>query len=334
MHQLIAGLPDLEFSLFTLSPSADQPLRYELPDNVREHRDIVISTKPKSTRKLKKKKQVFSEIAAVHRELTNAVAPSLEQTFELLPEGHFMSSEVFDDPSSWKMIVDRYTLKNPVYPFSDFFWAWKGSHDMLFTVLAAIPPEADIYHAVSTGYAGLAAVAAKIRRKKPYILTEHGLYHKEREMEIHRVKFIRGYQRDMWTNIYTSLSRISYRYADKIISLFEYNRRRQIELGAPEDRSLVIPNGIDTSLFSRVLRKEKEGFHIGLVGRVVPIKDIKTFISTAKIVSEFIPDSIFHCIGPTDEDTGYFEDCKMLVQSMKLTDRFHFTGRQDVRNCA
>jgi len=70
---------------------------------------------------------------------------------------------------------------------------------------------------------------------------------------------------------------------------------------------------------------------VGLVGRVVPIKDIKTFISACRITADLIPDSHFYCIGPTDEDPGYFEDCRMLVENLKLKDCFHFTGRADVR---
>jgi glycosyltransferase involved in cell wall biosynthesis len=233
--------------------------------------------------------------------------------------------------TGWRMITARNQVKNPAYPFADYFWAWKSAHDMMFAMLAQPLPEADLYHAVSTGYAGLGAVAAKIRRGRPYLLTEHGLYHKEREMEIRRTPFLRGYQRDMWIGIYNNLSRLSYRYADLIVALFEHNRRLQAELGAPQDKTRVIPNGIDVAYYRAVIRKPRAGYHVGLVGRVVPIKDIKTFISTAKLLSETIPDARFYCIGPTDEDEAYFEDCRTLVHSLRLSDRFQFTGRQDVR---
>jgi polysaccharide biosynthesis protein PelF len=64
---------------------------------------------------------------------------------------------------------------------------------------------------------------------------------------------------------------------------------------------------------------------------VVPIKDVKTFILMARIVGETIPDARFHCVGPFDEDPAYYEDCRVLVQSFHLEDRFHFAGKQDVR---
>ena len=331
VHQLISDSPAIDFAVFSLSPAADQPLRYQLPRNVREHVDIVISRRGRSRGRPKKIGSVFESIRSVHAHLQTGTAPALEEMIAGLPEGYFLYQDAIKNEIGWEMITTHNRRHNPVYPFADYFWSWKSAHDMIFTTLGARLPRADIYHAVSTGYAGLAACVAKIKTGKPYILTEHGLYHKEREMEIKRASFVRGYQRDMWTNIYYGLSRLSYSYADLIIALFEYNRQRQLELGADKDKTRVIPNGIDVERFAAVVRERREGFHVGLVGRVVPIKDIKTFITAAKIISETIGEARFYCIGPTDEDEAYFEDCKLLVKSFRLEDRFEFTGRQDVR---
>ncbi len=328
VHQLIGELEDIDFVLFTISPAADQPVHYELADNVVAHHDLMLS-QPRSSKKRAPDKKLISKIKSIHDSLFAGSMPDISALIKEIPEGHSLYSEAMGSPAAWEMITSRSQLKNPAYPFADYFWAWKSAHDMIFTILAAAMPEADLYHAVSTGYAGLAAVNAKIRLDKPFILTEHGLYHKEREMEIRKTPFIRGYQRNMWINIYNTLSRMCYRYADLIIALFEHNRRLQLELGAPEQKTRVIPNGVDTVRFM-VKREKREGFHVGLVGRVVPIKDIKTFISMARIISDDIPEACFHCIGPTDEDEAYYEDCKILVKSLRLQEKFKFTGRQNV----
>ena len=330
VDELIQELVDIDFILFTISPEAEQPLRYTLRENVVEHVDLVLSEPPHSKKRPGKKKSLLEEIEKIHKFLDLESPPVLDDLISRMPEGYFLHRDAMNSQIGWEMITSHNRKKNPVYPFSDYFWAWKSAHDMMFNILGARLPEADIYHAVSTGYAGLAGLAAKIRKHKPFLLTEHGLYHKEREMEIKRARFIWGYQRDMWIKVYNNLSRLSYRYADLIISLFELNRRKQLEMGAPEDKTRVIPNGIDVSRYSSVNRTKRDGFHVGLVGRVVPIKDIKTFISSAKIISSLIPEATFYCIGPTDEDPGYFEDCKILVNSFRISDRFHFTGRQDV----
>ena len=331
VHDLIQSLPEIEFSLFTISPEKDQQLRYTLPSNVTEHIDIVLTETKKSVKKIKNKKELFKQIKMIHSKLSDKTVPDIENLFKQMPEGYFLYSDAVTSEPGWELITGKNQKKNPLYPFSDYFWAWKSAHDMLFTTIGSTPPDADIYHSVSTGFAGIAALAAKSRRKKPFLLTEHGLYHKEREMEIRKTKYIRGYQRDMWVNIYNSISRLCYKNADRTTALFEENRLKQLELGAPADKTFVIPNGIDIERFS-IKRKPRKGFHVGLIGRVVPIKDIKTYIATAKLVLDKIPDACFYCIGPTDEDPEYYKDCKLLVNSLRITDHFIFTGRQDVLN--
>jgi glycosyltransferase involved in cell wall biosynthesis len=328
IQELIKEIPQVDFVLFTISPEPDQEMRYELPENVVGHRDIVISQVNRSRGGPSRRRSLAETIRRAH----DSSFSRFEELIEKLPAEGLSTADLLRTDIGWDMLVRQNQRRNPVYPFTDYFWSWKSSHEMMLTVLGADLPEADLYHAVSTGYAGLTASAAKVRRGKPFLLTEHGLYHKEREMEISRASYVRGYQKDMWTKIYNRLSQLSYQQADLIISLFEYNRRMQIELGAREEKTLIIPNGIDTRRYAAVERKKRQGFHVGLVGRVVPIKDIKTFISVARIVASYIPDASFYCIGPTDEDPEYFEDCQRLVKSLKMNGSFHFTGRADVRD--
>lgn len=330
VHDLIQNLEDIEFSLFTISPAAGQPLRYQLPDNVIEHTDIVLSEKPARVKKTVKKRSLFSRIQAFHGVSEQGGVPDITALLSLMPEGYDISRDATAKAKGWEIIEHRNRRSNPFYAFSDYFWAWKSSHELMFRVLAASPPRADVYHAVSTGFAGLAALAAKIRLGKPFFLTEHGLYHKEREMEIRKANFVRGYQRDMWIRLYNAISRHCYRHADMVTTLFERNREYQLSLGADPSVTLVTPNGIDVERFSSIVREQKPGFHVGLVGRVVPIKDIKTFIAAAKILADARDDITVHCIGPTDEDPAYYEECKALVKSLRIEDRFVFTGRQNV----
>jgi len=330
VHDLIRGMPEIDFVLFSISPETDQTLKYELPENVVEHKDIVLSEIRKSRAKIRNRKKVLQLIRTMHQNFNSKSKVDMGEMIERMPEDYFAYYDSVNSDIGWDMISQSNRRNNPMYSFSDYFWAWRSSHNMIFTILGSSPPEADIYHAVSTGYAGLISIVAKLRYSKPFLLTEHGLYHKEREMELRKATFIRGYQRDMWIKIYNGLSRMAYQYCNVSTSLFEHNRQISMELGASEDKSLVIPNGIDIERYSSVTREKREGFHVGLVGRVVPIKDIKTFITMAKIVHAKIPEAVFHCIGPTDEDPGYFEDCKRLVENFNLKEVFLFTGRQNV----
>jgi glycosyltransferase involved in cell wall biosynthesis len=330
VHDLITGLPNIEFILYTISPKKNLPLRYGLPDNIVDHKDIVISEHKKSKPMKFGKKKLLAEIESFHSIFRAGKIPFLEKAVTMMKDGYFLYKDSVTSDTGWKMVIESNAKNNPVYKFSDYFWSWKAAHDMMFTIIGSRPQKADIYHAISTGYAGLAAMVGKIATGKAFLLTEHGLYHKEREIEIKRADFVRGYHKDMWVSMYNTMSKLSYTYADMIISLFEYNRQKQIEMGAPEKKTIVIPNGIDVEKFSSIARKKKDGFHVGLVGRVVPIKDIKNFILACKIISDMVPEARFYCIGPTDEDPTYYVECKALVNSFRLEKVFEFTGRQDV----
>jgi hypothetical protein len=232
VHDLIQGMPEIDFVLFSISPNNKQTLKYELPENVVEHKDIVLSEIKKSRKKIKGKVKTLKLIKKMHVDFKSKAHTDMDELLSGIPEGSYLYDDAVYSDIGWGMLGTANVKNNPMYPFSDYFWAWRSSHNMIFTVLGAEPPVADIYHAVSTGYAGLIALAAKIRHNKPFLLTEHGLYHKEREMELRKARFLRGYQRDMWIKIYNSLSRMAYHHSDVSTSLFEYNRRIQIELGA------------------------------------------------------------------------------------------------------
>jgi glycosyltransferase involved in cell wall biosynthesis len=330
VQELIGGTPEVDFFLYTISPRRDQASKYVLPPNVVGQRDIVINERQRIRSRPRGRRTLLAELRAMHEVLRCRSVPDLSGVLRRMPAGYFLYDDSCASEIGWRMIVSGNLRHNPIYPFAEYFWSWKSAHDMIFTVLGAEPPEADLYHAVSTGYAGLAALCAHLRTGKPFLLTEHGLYHKEREMEIKRASFVKGYQRDLWIQIYNGISRLCYRNADRVISLFEYNRRRQIEMGADEKRAVVIPNGIDLPRFGSVRRERREGFHVGLVGRVVPIKDIKMFVRVCRVVLEAMPDVLFEVIGPTDEDTAYYEECLDLAKALGVEKRCVFTGPRNL----
>ncbi|HUX38332.1 MAG TPA: GT4 family glycosyltransferase PelF [Rectinemataceae bacterium] len=329
VHELIGGLPDIEFSLFTMSPKADQQPRYTLHANVKETVDVVL-TKAQGSVGLKNDRRRVRGILEAHRDMFEKRSPDLAALVGKIPEGVSIRRESVLDRTAWRFIIGQNRSRNPIYAFADYFWAWKSSHDLIFNALGAVPPKADIYHSLSTGFAGLAALAAARRHGKPFILTEHGLYHKEREIEIRKASFVRGYQRDLWIGIYNSIARLCYENAGLCTSLFEENRGYQLELGATPERTVVIPNGVDTARFAVERRPRARGRHVGFVGRIVPIKDVKTFIGAAKIVLESVPDAEFHLVGPEDEDPDYAEDCHRLAEDLGIAKYLHFVGRANV----
>lgn len=59
VHDLIKGMPEVDFLLFSISPEEEQTLKYELPANVVEHKDILLSEKRKIRGKMKNRKKLW-----------------------------------------------------------------------------------------------------------------------------------------------------------------------------------------------------------------------------------------------------------------------------------
>jgi len=82
-------------------------------------------------------------------------------------------------------------------------------------------------------------------------------------------------------------------------SLFMASTTRPSTAGAPrQERLRVIPNGIDADRFALMERACDPACPlVALIGRVVPIKDIKTFIRAAALVLAEMPEVRFAILG-------------------------------------
>ncbi|MEK6626312.1 MAG: GT4 family glycosyltransferase PelF, partial [Bdellovibrionota bacterium] len=146
---------------------------------------------------------------------------------------------------------------------------------------------------------------------------------------------ISHYFKTWWTRLFNFLGKLSYHHADIITTLFRGNQIRQMEYGASLSKMQIIPNGISLQAFSpdRMMLKAPESRPvIGMVGRIVSIKDVKTFIKSLLVVKERISNFEAYLIGPYEEDPDYFEECKKLITLLDLDDNVIFTGKANVHD--
>jgi glycosyltransferase involved in cell wall biosynthesis len=199
---------------------------------------------------------------------------------------------------------------------------------------------------VSTGYAGFLAAMLHWKTGRPLVLTEHGIYTKERKIDLfhsewireHRDPFARdpveiGYLRQLWIRFFESLGRMCYQACDDIITLYEANRARQIADGAAAERTRTVPNGVDLARLAPLRAMRSAGPPppvICLLGRVVPIKDVKTFIRALHVAARRIPQIEGWIAGPQDEDPSYAEECRLLAESIGVGGRLKFLGFQRI----
>ncbi|MCX8115258.1 MAG: GT4 family glycosyltransferase PelF [Burkholderiaceae bacterium] len=366
VNQIIRGFPQLRFgAIFLGSRRADYgELKYPLPDNLvhlechylHEHANEDYQPAPADG-----DAEAFARVASLHERYREARAArgsaaeagqAIEREFAaLLPQmraGGALDERAFlHSRESWRMISDNYRARCTDPSFVDYFWTIRIMHAPVWRLLAIADraPRARVLHTISTGYAGFLGALLRHIQGAPLLLSEHGIYTKERKIDLFQSTWIRdnrgvferrggevAYFKDLWIRFFEALGRSCYAASSRIVALYEANRRRQIADGAPEERTLAIPNGIDLERFAKLreLRPADPPPVLCLIGRVVPIKDVKTFIRAMRSVVARIPDAQAWIAGPEDEDPEYARECRLVVESLKLEEHVKFLGFQKV----
>lgn len=357
IHQIISGMPEVTFELLFIGGSRQHygGMRYELPANVSGLTCYYLEDAWESRRGHRQEgpRAALEQAEQLHSSFKSG-CPRDADLFALLDlvaaEKPAIAHEDFlFSMAAWDSIVRSYEAHCTDPSFLNYFWTVRSMHAPVF-LLAEVarktrPPP--IIHSISTGYAGL--VGAMLKTQNPgstLILSEHGIYTKERKIDLSQADWIQepdgdfepgltddvGYIRQMWIRFYQQVGRITYEAANPIISLYGGNRERQIADGAKEERTRVIPNGISLAPFESALasRPEEMPLVVGFIGRVVPIKDVKTFLRAMRMICSVLPDAQGWIVGPTEEDEDYASECRGLVASLGLAANVKFLGFQKV----
>jgi len=361
VKQIIEGMPHLTFSIIFLGANDgeyDEPA-YDIPENVIHielhfllESDVISENKKKPFWKIEQSKtKQFSLNDELHTMLStsegvidNDVAKSFANL--LIGKGAITENELKHSKLAWNTIKTKYEEAPEGLDFNHFFWTIRAMHSPLFTLarIADNGPQANLYHSVSTGYAGFLGSLLSTQTNAPLIISEHGIYTKERELDLAQVDWIpeeldpfkvglndnMNYLRRIWIRFFQSLGRMSYASANEIYTLYNGNRIRQIADGAAESKLTIVPNGVNVDRFRKIRRAPDAQVPpvLALIGRVVPIKDIKNFIRAMRIVKAKVPNAEGWLVGPQDEDPDYTRECKLLVDSLDLGNCVKFLGFQ------
>ena len=359
IHNLISALPEKTFHILFLgiAPEVEYSPSYELPENVigidilyaQDFREEKMRAQAPTHGDRKAKKAAWEIVERFHEEIMSGPdIPLFAEVYAAAGDRRTRSlslDDLFTSERSWELITNLYRKDGRNASFVDYFWTWRFTHLPLFQMMQEELPPARLYHTVSTGYAGFLAVLAKKRLGVPMIITEHGIYTRERSIEIaqaewiyveqaqdYRLRRTHGFLKQWWINMFRWMSRLCYQEADRIITITQVNQPFQLADGADPAKMSVIPNGIKLERYALVRdsRRAVDEFVIGFVGRVVPIKDVKTFIRALRIAVAEVTNLKAYIIGPTTEDPEYFAECERLIDLMGLGDHIAFTGPADV----
>ena len=363
VHQVISAMPDVRFAIVFVGAERRQAgkKKYEMPANIVSLQEVFLYDPEKadarSSRldgvKLEKAHERLEVLLSAERKRKDSRELEYFATAALASLGEVAGSGVtFENfwrhPSTWESVSRFYQSHFSEASFIDFFWSARFLIQPLWKLLKLAPvlPRARVYHSVSTGYAGLLGALAGRRTGAAFLLSEHGIYVRERIAELLHAEWTprpgapcASESRDvspfrkLWIDFFVAIGVYAYHSAAEIVSLFEKNAGFQVEFGAPEERIRVIPNGVALPRYEpiRSHRREKRRENpdrtvIGFLGRVVAIKDVKTLIRAARIVAGTVPGAQFLIVGPTDEEPGYFQECEQIVAGAGLRQTVRFTG--------
>jgi glycosyltransferase involved in cell wall biosynthesis len=358
VHDIVRSLPELTFSLVHIGakPGAYGAPRYELPPNITgldEHYCYDHARTRAEQRAAESWWRFWPRLRGrrrgVPRMLTALRRLHLEdsvddQLLDDLAANDLSVSELLHGDAAFDVITEIAHARAPRAPFLEFFWHFRSMHVPLLRLLGAEMPAAGVYHSVSTGYAGAVAAVASRRTKRPMLLTEHGIYARERDIELQRASWISEREaeadlrvpirsssalRRFWSRFFVRLSQIAYHQARRIVTLSMVNLRKQLDDGAARERTMIVPNGVDVDALDAseapAARPLDTPLRVGFVGRVVHIKDVLTFIRACDLALRETPIAV-EVIGPTDEDPAYMQRCRALVETLGRTNEIRFVG--------
>ena len=336
IHSLINSFPNHEFIVLAVIANRENSGKfvYELPDNLTEVHEVYLDDVDwgKANKADRRSMLNKSEYMAVRNMLLDKNI-DWNIIFDLFQKKKFSINDFLMGADFLNIAKECYKLKYSQIVFSDFLWTLRSMYLPIFHVLKSDIPRADLYHCVATGYSGVLGSLGKYLYGSGLLISEHGIYTREREEEIIKAQWVAGIYKNIWIEQFKKMSNIAYKSADKVTSLYEHARELQIELGCPADKTIVTPNGINTERLSDIPGKkpEDEGFvNVGAILRVTPIKDVKTMIQAFSFAKKTAPNLKLWIMGPCDEDEEYARECFEMVENLGVKDII-FTGRIDVR---
>jgi glycosyltransferase involved in cell wall biosynthesis len=352
-HELIQMQSHLSFVIVSLmAPGVEPELKFILPANVIGIRNVTLQElhkgAPARTLNTAQQETLFGALEAPLMNLQSDA--SLQDLMAIIsalaPHRAILGSDILlNSDAAWGMLRRMYDAMMPESSFLDYFWSWRVLFGGLYSILQFDLPQASVYHALCTGYAGVTLARAHIETGRPCIVTEHCIYTNERRIEIASADWLDDQStmsltvtgqntkrslKDFWIDTFRSYSKLCYEASSKVLTLYEGNQSFQRADGAAEHKLAVIPNGIDVERYGSITNRTDKRAAVALIGRVVPVKDVKTYIKAIGLLHQRFPDLQAYIIGPTDEDPLYFGECEAMIAHLGLKENIIFTGKVNV----
>jgi glycosyltransferase involved in cell wall biosynthesis len=346
-EQLIRGIPEYRWDVVALTVDGSERSVFTAPDNLdRVHSLPLWGERPDGRRPRRGRPgtpfseayEVFLRALVTPQEAAGSADSAVNRSMFLLAlRGLYEYAADGGDLSAALLSNDALTMalntwndlragdgQPPLTVADALEAAWLIEH--MLRPLSATPVEADIVHSSMNGLATLVGMAAKWRHGTPLVMSEHGIYLRERYIAYLHHKAPHAV-RVLVLSFFRSLAGAAYLITDVLAPHSMYNRRWQLHNGADPDRMWTMYNGVEPDEFPAAV-SEPAVPTISFMGRVDPLKDLHTLIRAFALVRKQIPAARLRIFGGTPQvNKIYHESCQRLIDELGLTDAAVLEGR-------
>lgn len=342
--QLITGLTDHEFVTVTLV--GDQRRRvWDVPANVTSVQLVPVWDPPKRAPlrgRRAEAKRVSELMETLWRIALSARAPGndidaalrVEEASKVLQalsrtQGHCLLTTLSKVNTaavilhSWNSISVQ-TSTTPKMTLSEAAQTASLANRVI-AVLDTEWPQVDVTHASSSGPSSLIGLARKWNHGTPLILTEHGIYLRERYLALGDLA-LPWTVRAAFGLLMRLISEVTYAEANVLAPVSQFNAKWERKLGAPSEQVTLLYNGVHAATY-REIETEPDVPTVSFVGRIDPLKDLHNLVAGFKLVRKVVPQAKLRIFGPVPkENHQYYADLLGFVNEQGLKESVSFEG--------
>ncbi|NUY79909.1 GT4 family glycosyltransferase PelF [Flavobacterium sp. MAH-1] len=353
-HMLCSDVSNANYSLYSINADFETKPKYELSDNVKDVVQVPLWSplEPQEMINYGKKFHKFVERKENTNDtnIENIFLPIFERLIKTIyaanPEAEDMDDVIFDMWRYFQKNDYKKTMRSKQvwdafrYLMHDIIVADKDEEATLYDLTVAmrwiyrflIPlsidvPKADLTHLTLSGFPVIPALVLKYKYGTPMIVTEHGVFIRERLIAINASEYS-FFLKKMLIKFSEAITSLVYHKADRILSVNKFNMIWEKMYGADPNKIDVIYNGIDHKLF---VPKAKPEHLVGTptvvaAARIFELKDIITMIKSCAVVKQVIPNVKYLVYGDNNAVPEYTAECNKLISELGLEDNFILAG--------
>ncbi|MFI5908206.1 GT4 family glycosyltransferase PelF [Dactylosporangium sp. NPDC051541] len=328
--QLLRGLPDYRWDMVALTVDGSERELWPRPENL----DRVVQIPLWAAGARRRASRPGSAFRASYPAfLTSLVTPldphpekaaversrfvlALRGLYEYAADGGDLGAALTSNDALHTMTETWHGLRADGLVLADAVQAASLIEHML-RPLSAPPVRADVVHTSMNGLSVLVGMAAKWRHGTPVLMSEHGIYLRERYLAYldqdapHAVKVL-------VLSFFRALAGAGYLISDALAPHSSYNRRWQLRNGAPVERMWTMYNGVSPESFPAAEEEPAEPTVV-FVGRIDPLKDLHTLIRAFAVVHERMPEARLRVFGATPPGgESYRDSCSALIDELGI----------------